>query len=145
MFGVRWAPRISTQQASGRLPSGKALAAVATTTQVLVASSLMALWHDTRASTGPQISGGPPAPIATEVSPVCTTTSPAFTLATPPGGVVNFAAAPSAVYVDTGTQFTTYSPPGVLQASLALPPLFTKSFATVPVIDPSVNIYLSSC
>ena len=132
--------------------------AVAIATLVLVASTFVALWHHSGASTGSQISGGPPAPSATEISSVCTTTSPASalgpavslagspvsTLVSPSGGVVNFAATSSAIYVNTGSRLNTYSLSGVLQASFALPPLFTKSFAATPVIDPSGNIYLSS-
>ena len=151
-------PQISTQQASGRLPSGKAFVAMAVATLVLVASSFVALWHHSGTSLGSQITGGPPAPTAAEISPVCTTTTPASalgpavtlpgspvsTLATPSGGVVNFAASSSALYVNTGSRLNTYSLSGVLQSSFALPPLFTKSFAATPVIDPSGNIYLSS-
>jgi hypothetical protein len=132
--------------------------AVAVATLVLVASSFVAIWHHSGASGAPQIPGGPPAPTAAEVSPVCTTTSPASalgpaasstaspvsTLATPSGGVVNFAATSSALYVNTGTRLATYSLSGSLQASFALPPLFTKSYAATPVIDPSGDIYLSS-
>ena len=70
--------------------------------------------------------------------------SPVSTLATPSGGVVNFAATSSAIYVNTGSRLNTYSLSGVLQASFALPPLFTKSHAATPVVDPSGNIYLSS-
>jgi len=146
------------QQASGRLPSGKALLAMAAATLVAVASVLVAVWPGSGASTGPQIPGSPPAPTAAEVSPVCTTTNPASalgpatavppspvsTVTTPSGGVVNFAAASSALYVNTGARLVTYSLTGVQQSSFALPALFTKNYAATPVIDPSGNIYLSS-
>ncbi|HEY5110013.1 MAG TPA: discoidin domain-containing protein [Acidimicrobiales bacterium] len=149
---------MTDQQASGRLPSGKALLAVAIATLVVVASLFVALWPGSGASTGPQIPGSPPAPTAAEVSPVCTTTSPesalgpaapltsspVSTLAAPAGGVVNFAVTSSALYVNTGTRLVTYSLSGVQQTSFALPALFTKSYADTPVIDPAGNIYLSS-
>ncbi|HEX7443029.1 MAG TPA: hypothetical protein VF320_04020, partial [Acidimicrobiales bacterium] len=65
-------------------------------------------------------------------------------MTTPSGGVVNFAATSSALYVNTGTRLVTYSLTGVQSASFALPALFTKSYAATPVIDPSGNVYLSS-
>ena len=146
------------QRASGRLPSGKALLAVAAATLVVVASVLVAVWPGSGASTGPQIPGSPPAPTAAEVSPVCTTTnpstalgpaatlpqSPVSTVTTPSGGVVNFAATTSALYVNTGSRLVTYSLAGAQLSSFALPTLFTKSYAATPVIDPQGNIYLSS-
>ncbi|HEY4928555.1 MAG TPA: discoidin domain-containing protein [Acidimicrobiales bacterium] len=131
---------------------------MAAATLVAVASVLVALWPGPGASTGPQIPGSPPAPTAAEVSPVCTTTdptsalgpaavlpaAPVSTVTTPAGGVVNFAATSSALYVDTGTRLVTYSLAGAQLSSFALPALFTKSYAATPVIDPSGNIYLSS-
>ncbi len=63
---------------------------------------------------------------------------------TPSGGVTDFAATSSALYVDNGTQLVTYSLSGAEQSAFALPALFTKSYANTPVIDPSGNIYLSS-
>jgi len=107
----------------------------------------------------PQIAGSPAAPTAAEVSPICTTTTPGkvlgpssgalpstpvSTVVTPSGGVTNFAATSSALYVNTGSQLVTYSLSGAQQSAFALPSLFTKSYAATPVIDPSGNIYLSS-
>ncbi len=149
---------MTDQRASGRLPSGKALLAMAAATLVAVASVLVAVWPGSGASSGPQISGSPPAPTAAEVSPVCTTTdptaalgpaavlpaAPVSTVTAPAGGVVNFAATSSALYVDTGSRLVTYSLTGVHLSSFALPALFTKSYAATPVIDPNGDIYLSS-
>ena len=92
------------QLASGRLPSGKALLAMASATLVVVASLATGMALTTGAgSTTPQIPGSPAAPSASEVSPICTTTDPASVLGpasstlptapvskvvTPSGGVV---------------------------------------------------------
>jgi hypothetical protein len=110
-------------------------------------------------SAAPQIPGSPAAPTAAEVSPICTTTTPAkvlgpastalptspvSTVVTPSGGVANFAATSSALYVNNGTQLVTYSLSGAQESAFNLPSLFTKSYAGTPVIDPSGNIYLSS-
>ena len=110
-------------------------------------------------SAAPQIPGSPAAPTAAEVSPICSTTipakvlgpasaalpaSPVSTVVTPSGGVANFAATSSALYVNNGTQLVTYSLSGAQESAFNLPSLFTKSYAGTPVIDPSGDIYLSS-
>jgi len=148
------------QRASGRLPSGKAFLAMAAATLVVVASAATGLvLHNAAAAPTPQIAGSPAAPTASEVSPICTTTDPAAVLGpssttlptapvakvvTPSGGVSDFAATSSALYVDNGTQLVTYSLSGAEKSAFALPTLFTKSYASTPVIDPSGDIYLSS-
>ena len=102
-------------------------------------------------SAAPQIPGSPAAPTAAEVSPICSTTipakvlgpasaalpaSPVSTVVTPSGGVANFAATSSALYVNNGTQLVTYSLSGAQESAFNLPSLFTKSYAGTPVIDP---------
>ncbi len=108
----------------------------------------------------PQIAGSPAAPTASEVSPVCTTTTPSTalgpatavpahptsTVVTPKGGVVGFSATATDLYVDTGTRLVTYTTAGTTVSSFALPAGFTGSAAEVsePVVDPTGDIYLSS-
>ncbi len=112
------------------------------------------------AGTAPQIAGSPAAPTASEVSPVCTTTTPSTslgpatalpthptaTVVTPTGGVSSFAATATNLYVDTGGQLVTYTLSGAKVSSFALPAHFAGSadMAYQPVVDPSGNIYLSS-
>jgi len=108
----------------------------------------------------PQIAGSPAAPTASEISPVCTTTTPATalgpattlpanptsTVVTPPGGVDNFTATSTNLYVDTGSQLITYSLSGTQVSSFSLPAHFAGNADEVyqPVVDPAGNIYLSS-
>jgi hypothetical protein len=107
----------------------------------------------------PQIPGSPAAPTASEISPVCTTTtpsgvlgpssnvpaSPVSTLVTPAGGVSSFAATTSNLYVNTGTQLVTYTLGGTPVGGFALPANFVGgNEVSQPVVDPSGNIYLSS-
>ncbi len=106
----------------------------------------------------PQIPGSPAAPTAAEITPICTTTTPASTLgpapalpphpvstvAAPAGGVVGFAATSSGLYVDTGTDLVTYSLAGLPLRSFPLPTGFTGTAAAAPVVDPSGDVYLSS-
>ena len=67
---------MADQRASGGLPSGKALLAMAAATLVVVASVLVAVWSGSGASSGPQIPGSPMCTTAAEVGPTCTTTDP---------------------------------------------------------------------
>ncbi len=46
--------------------------------------------------------------------------------------------------MNTGTDLVTYSLSGAQQGSFALPPHFTGNSATLPVVDPSGDIYLAS-
>ena len=107
----------------------------------------------------PQIPGSPAAPSASEISPVCTTTTPASvlgpstvlpgnptsTVVTPSGGVQNFAATATNLYVDTGAKLITYTLAGTQVSSFALPSSFGNADEVYqPVIDPSGDIYLSS-
>ncbi len=112
-------------------------------------------------SATPQISGSVAAPTASEISPVCAaadptgvlgpTTSPPSnptrTLITPTGGVVNFTATSTGIYVDTGSQLITYSLAGSEVRSFNLPSVIVNrngNEVSQPVVDPSGNIYLSS-
>jgi len=108
----------------------------------------------------PQIAGSPAAPTASEISPVCTTTTPASTLGPatnlpsqptstvvkPPGGVDNFTATATDLYVDTGSQLITYTLAGAQVSAFTLPAQFAGNADEVyqPLVDPSGDIYLSS-
>ena len=107
----------------------------------------------------PQIPGSPAAPNASEISPVCTTTTPSTVLGpsssvpanpvskfiTPTGGVSSFAATTSNLYVNTGSQLLTYTLAGAQVGTFALPAnVGGGNEVSQPVIDPSGNIYLSS-
>ncbi len=107
----------------------------------------------------PQIPGSPAAPTASQIDPVCTTTTPASILGpstvlpanpisklvTPAGGVQNFAATATDLYVNTGTQLITYTLSGTEVSSFALPASFGGGDEVYqPVVDPSGDIYLSS-
>ena len=110
-------------------------------------------------SPSPQIPGGPAAPTAAEVSPICTTTTPASALGpsaslpanpvsklvTPAGGVTGFAATSSGLYVDNGTELITYTLGGAQVSAFTLPAAVAGGNSiTSPVIDPSGDIYLAS-
>jgi hypothetical protein len=109
----------------------------------------------------PQITGSVAAPSASEVSPICDAPDPTSTLGpgptlpsdptsrvvTPSGGVSDFAATSTNLYVDTDTQLDTYTLSGSLVHSFALPSKLTGGSAqqvSQPVVDPSGNIYLAS-
>ena len=132
---------------------------MAAATLVVVATVTVSLW--TGSGTGapvPQIPGSVAAPTASEITPMCTTTvpqsslgpstsvpaAPVSTVVKPSGGVENFAATSSNLYVDTGTRLVTYTLGGAAVSSFALPANFTANSASTPVIDPSGDIYLSS-
>ena len=86
----------------------------------------------------PQIAGSPAAPTASEISPVSK-------LVTPTGGVENFAATATDLYVYTGSQLAVYTLGGAPVTAFALPASFgSGDEVSQPVIDPSGNIYLSS-
>ena len=134
------------------------LASVALVTALTVGTVVGGPAHG--AGTSPQIPGSPAAPSATEVSPVCTTATPASvlgpatalpakpttTVVMPVGGVRTFTATSSNLYVDTGTQLVTYTLGGARVSSFALPARFAGSAYPIyqPVVDPSGDIYLSS-
>ncbi len=111
--------------------------------------------------TTPQIAGSVAAPGPTETSPICAAPDPTATLGpsvslpsapvspliTSAGGLVNFTATPTGLYVDTGSQLVTYSLGGTTLSSFALPALFPARNGveiSPPVVDPAGNIYLAS-
>ena len=111
------------------------------------------------AAPSPQIPGSPTAPTAAEVSPICTTATPASVLGpasntpanpvtklvTPAGGVAGFAATASDLYVDTGSTLVTYTLAGAQVSAFTLPAdVVGGNVVSEPVVDPSGNIYLSS-
>jgi len=145
--------------APGTFASTRALIAVGVCVLAVLAGVTTVLWPGAATSPPvPQIPGSPAAPTADEITPICTTTTPAAvlgpsstlpadptsTLVNPSGGVVNFAATSSDLYVDTGTQLVTYTLSGSKVASFALPAHFTGNSSSSPVVDPSGDIYLSS-
>jgi hypothetical protein len=106
-----------------------------------------------------QIAGAVPAPSASEASPLCEApdptailgpepslvSHPVATVVSPTGGVDNFLATSSRIYVNTGSQFVTYGLTGNLIGSFSLPSGFSNgSEVSQPVVDPSGNIYLAS-
>src|ERR1700722_18569332 len=109
----------------------------------------------------PQIHGSVAAPTASDISPICDApdptgilgpsanlpANPTSTLVNPPGGVVNFTATASDLYVDTGSQLITYTLSGQEVSSFVLPAAILNSHGnevSQPVIDPSGDIYLAS-
>jgi hypothetical protein len=118
------------------------------------------LGNDAHASNPtPQISGSVAAPSASEVSPICDDPSPASslgpqvtlpsnptsTVASPSGGVTNFTATSSNLYVISGSQLITYTLTGTEVSSFTLPSGFSAAEeVSQPVVDPSGNIYLST-
>ena len=109
----------------------------------------------------PQISGSVAAPSAADISPICDApdptgilgpsssvpSDPTSTLVSPPGGVVNFTATSTDLYVDTGSQLVTYTLAGSEVRSFNLPSVIVDrqgNEVSQPVIDPSGNIYLAS-
>ncbi len=109
----------------------------------------------------PQISGSVAAPTAAEISPICDApdptgilgpstnlpSDPTSTLVTPPGGVVNFTATSTDLYVDTGSRIVTYTLSGTEVSSFGLPSVIVDrqgNEVSQPVIDPSGNIYVAS-
>jgi hypothetical protein len=149
---------------SGQFSSGSArlrfgaLGSIALATAAIAAATVLGTAHAT--ASPPQIPGSPAAPTASDVSPQCTTTNPAAvlgpqsgslpskplsTVVTPSGGVANFAATSSDLYINNGTQLSTYTLAGALVSSFNLPSAFgPSSIVSQPVIDSSGNIYLST-
>jgi hypothetical protein len=134
---------------------------VALSTTVLAASLTAAFVGTSHAQSvvTPQIAGSVAAPTTAEVSPVCDApntsstlgpasavpSSPTSTVITPSGGVDNFTATATNIYVDTGSVLDTYSLAGALVSSFPLPTGFTGgNEISQPVIDGSGNIYLAS-
>ena len=141
------------------MPSGNALTAMVAAALVVALTLIVALWPGSRlGAPAAQLPGSPAAPTAAEITPMCNTTTPASvlgpatslpanpttTVVMPSGGVEDFTATASALYVDTGTHLVTYTLSGTQTASFALPAQFTNNSASTPVIDPAGNIYLSS-
>jgi hypothetical protein len=107
----------------------------------------------------PQIPGSVAAPTTADASPVCDApntsstlgpassvpSSPTSTVVTPSGGVDNFTATSSGIYVNTGTTLATYNLAGTPVSSFALPSGFTGgNEISQPVVDSSGNIYLAT-
>jgi hypothetical protein len=127
-----------------------------------VGSTLAATVRSARAvNVTPQIAGSPPAPTASEISPVCDAPAaasnlgpepslaadPVASVVAPTGGLVNFTATPAGIYVDTGSSLAVYSLSGTEERSFALPAVFPArngNEIAAPVIDPAGNIYLAS-
>ena len=145
-------PRIPRQG-----PVGAALVSVLVLVVVLTASLVSA--H--AGSPTPQIRGSVAAPAAADISPICDApdptgilgpssnlpSNPTSTLVTPKGGVVNFTASSSDLYVDTGSQLITYTLAGAEVGSFNLPSAIVNRHGnevTQPVVDPSGNIYIAS-
>jgi hypothetical protein len=143
----------------GRFFRGAVLGIAALLTALTVGVSITGTAHAT--APPPQIPGSPAAPTASEISPLCTTTSPSSvlgpvptdlpanpvsTVATPTGGVDNFTATATDLYVDTGSQLITYTLAGTEVSAFTLPTGFAGNADEVytPLVDPSGNIYLSS-
>jgi hypothetical protein len=136
---------------------GGILGVVALVTALTIGVSLGSPAHAVGPS--PQINRSPAAPTASEISPVCTTTTPATVLGpsttvpatpisklvTPSGGVDEFTATDTNLYVYTGTQLVTYTLSGTQVGAFALPNTFGGGDeVSQPMVDPSGNIYLSS-
>ena len=109
----------------------------------------------------PQIPGSVAAPTAAEISPICqapdTTgvlgpsstlpSTPTSTLISPPGGVVNFTALSTGIYVNTGSKIITYTLGGSEVSSFSLPAGIAQqngNEVSQPVVDTTGDIYLSS-
>ncbi len=151
--------RTRLQRAPWPVAPANALVAIGVVVLAVLGTLTALAWSGSGAtSPASQIPGSPAAPTAAEITPVCRTSSPASalgpatslpahptsTVVTPSGGVVNFAATASALYVDTGTHLDTYSLSGAQLGSFALPAHFTGNSASTPVVDPSGAIYLAS-
>ncbi|MGO8871930.1 MAG: discoidin domain-containing protein [Acidimicrobiales bacterium] len=154
-WGIVESPRRRNPLAHPR--RGIVIGLVAVTATASVLGAVLGTSH--AVASAPQIAGSVAAPTASEVSPICQAPSPAAdlgpaqtlpsdptsTVVTPPGGVVNFAATSTDLYVDTGSQMITYSLSGTQVAAFTLPSGVTGSVnMTQPVIDPNGNIYLAS-
>jgi hypothetical protein len=133
------------------------LGIAALVTALTVGTSIAGTAHAT--APPPQIAGSPAAPTASEISPVCTTTTPTSALGPAPslppnpvatvinpGGIDNFTVTAANIYVDNGSQLATYTLGGALVSSFALPVRFAGNTDQVyqPLIDPAGNIYLAS-
>ncbi len=98
------------------------------------------------AATGSARSAPPPTPPAYS-APRPPPSNPTSTLITPPGGVVNFTATSTDLYVDTGSQLITYTLAGsrgqLVQPSTGHRQPYGNEVSQ-PVVDPSGNIYMSS-
>jgi hypothetical protein len=109
----------------------------------------------------PQINGSVAAPTPAEASPICDapdpsdilgpssnpTSDPTSTLVSPTGGVLNFTATATDLYVDTGSELITYTLSGHQVSAFALPTILVNrrgNEISQPVIDPSGNIYIAS-
>ena len=94
----------------------------------------------------PQIPGGVAAPTAAEVSPICDAPNPSgslgpavslpanptSTVVAPPGGVVNFTATSTNLYVLTSSQLITYTLSGSQVGSFSLPSGFSGGSCDLP-------------
>ncbi len=114
------------------------------------------------AASSPQIPGSVPAPGASEISPICSTTQPAKVLGpqatlpanpvtkliSPAGGVNQFSASGTNLYVETtvagAPTIAVYTLTGALVTQITLPAGWNAGQESAPVIDASGNIYVSS-
>ena len=146
---------------SGRGLTRSRRAAVLAAVGLVLAAPLVATFAPTsRAAAGSQIPGSVAAPSASQVSPICDApepqtalgpapslpTTPTSTLISPPGGVVDFTATSSDLYVNTGSQLITYTLSGTEVGAFSIPSSNFSSGAepTQPVIDSSGDIYIGS-
>jgi hypothetical protein len=135
--------------------------AALTVFSALPGASLVAAHASPQASQGPEVRGSVAAPTAAEITPVCDAPkaakilgpssgpsgTPTSTLVTPTGGVINFAATSSGLYVNTGTQIITYTLSGGEVRSFGLPAKLANRHGneiSQPVVDSSGNIYIAS-
>ncbi len=140
---------------------------VRTTVIALIGSAVIASGLITSPATAqtvsptPQVTGSVAAPGPAEASPICDAPDPAAvlgpssnlpsdptgTLVTPSGGVVNFTATTTGLYIDTGTVILTDTLTGNQVSSFDLPANLADRHGneiSQPVVDPSGNIYIAS-
>ncbi len=146
---------------SGRGPTRPRRTAVLTAVGLIMAAPLVAtLTPSSRAAAGSQIPGSVAAPSASEASPICDApdpqnalgpaptlpSNPTSTLISPPGGVVDFTATSSDLYVNTGSQLITYTLSGTKVGAFSIPSSDFNGGAepTQPVINSSGDIYIGS-
>ena len=141
--------------------AGSALLGVITIVAVLVVVLGGSLDAAHAGAPTPQIRGSVAAPAAADVSPICDApdptgilgpasnlpSDPTTTLVNPTGGVVNFTATSTDLYVNTGSQLITYTLSGAEVRAFNLPSVIVNrqgNEVSQPVIDPAGNIYLAS-
>jgi hypothetical protein len=152
-------PRLALHKS---LPHWRATSVAAIVVAVVVTAVPAILIGTTGAgvAAGSQITGSVAAPSASEVSPICDApdpqsvlgpaptlpSNPTSTLISPPGGVVDFTATSSDLYVNTGSQLITYTLSGTKVGAFSIPSSDFNGGAepTQPVINSSGDIYIGS-